>query len=204
MTQLQVSPSVNEWLQQEPEFVAQWLREVENGGIEIQEDFNWHGLAQGSASLAQKFALERERQRSLQWAGVAIALYEQLIPKTPVLHRNSLDCDSFAQSAMNLRVNMMRAWGACPEHLVLDPKIVTDWFFQQFSQSAEEIKREAEPWQRPGIFQDRQYIANHLETLKHLRRLKNYLNVIEPLLGLNNWQPPEELEAWLSLKPLLP
>lgn len=204
MTQLQVSPSVNEWLQHEPEFVEQWLQEIENGGIDLQDEFNWHGLAQGAVSLAQKFAVEDNRQRSLQWAGVAIALYERLIHKMPVPQHNSLDNNSFVQSAMNLRVRMMRTWGTCPKHLVLDPSIVIDWFSRQISQSAEEIKREAEPWQRPGIFQDRQYIANHLETLKHLRCLKNRLNVIEPLLGLNNWQPPEELKTWVSLKPLLP
>lgn len=204
MTQLQVSPSVNEWLQREPEFVEHWLQEIESGRIEFKEKFNWLGLAQGAASLAQRFAVEENRQRSLQWAGVAIAIYDWLIQKMPVPHDNFLDYDSLAQSAMNLRVSMIRTWGACPDHWVLDPKIVIDWFFQQFSQSVEEIKREAEPWQKPGIFQDGQYIANHLETLKHLRRLKNYLNVMEPLLGLNNWQPPEELEAWVSLKPLLP
>lgn len=199
MVQSQVKLSADERLQQEPQFLLDWLHDIEQGKAQTPADFNWLGLAQGAAFCANQQWELGNRPLSLQWAEVAIALYNHLNQITP-----PAETDPNTESAMQLRATLIRTWGVDPKQDILDPDVIAHWFLSHLDGSLSDIKQAAQPWQDPAIFQNRDYVIQHLDSLKRLRRLKTRLNILQHLLGVEGWEPSPELRQWLELSAILP
>lgn len=188
--------SVGRLADAEPEQVSAWLESVRGGRREAPENFNWHGLAQTAASLAQE-ADAPEAQ--LGWARVAVAVYDWLAGQPGVAP------DSFTASAMNLRADMISRLGDEPGHPVLDMSLVTGWFWDRLPMPFEEAERAAAAWrEKLDSGKVSEMTEPEVEKVRSLRQIKNRLGVIRQLVAARRLPPDPELGAWLALRERLP
>ncbi len=180
-----MTTSVNELLKQEPGEILEWLKSVQSGNNLVTNDYNWWlGIAEVANSKARK---ETVSEKKLQWAEVAIQVYDYLEDRA-YPNSNSTDC-----SAKMLSVAMINQLGVVAGHPVLDPQATQEWFFKRLTGSLEEVTKMASNWQTRPI-----------EEILQLRNLKNRLNVIEALRSAGYLQQDAELTKWLEIKSKLP
>jgi len=177
--------SIDAFLEQDPTSVYHWIRQVQTGRTSAPEDFNWLGLAEAVTTQAS-FKQDLEGQQDLMWALAALAAYRILMGPT------SQD-DSLEVSIMHLRAFFIRRYRSLPRSMLLDIDQIVDWFWARLPCSLDEAQQK----------------VNELQTLPaddllELRRIKNRLAVLVPLVDDQKLQPDEELQRWLELREDLP
>ena len=181
MTQTQAQEFQKSLLQQSPTYIEEWLKYVWAGEQVIPEPFNWLGLAEAAGTKANLY-------RSVEWAKVAILVYEWLAHATPTPLINS-----YIESAMRLRASMIDEKGAIPDDFVLGIDQIIRWFYESLPFSYEVAEQKAAVWKTLDI-----------QEIKALRGIKNRLGVISALVKSGRLQSDRELDAWLSLRNKLP
>ncbi|KAM3097425.1 hypothetical protein ACKFKF_20220 [Phormidesmis sp. 146-12] len=139
--------------------------------------------------------VEGDRMTALKWAEVAVSVYEKLAQTTGVP-----DNESFLNSAMVLRLGMIRQLGSVVGHPILDIQTVVNWALNNLSYL--EVRKQAERWSEHQ--NERGYLLNHLNEIRQLRRIKTRLNTLAFLYEGHIVQPTPELCAWLELRRSLP
>lgn len=176
---------LNKLLQQDASQVLTWVKYILTGKLPTPENFNWLGLAEAAAFRA---SYEKRKEDSLQWAEVAISIYEYLMKDADLTGRNS-----FVYSLMNLRANMIMRYGAVSQDRVLDVKQVIDLFFCDINISYTEAATKAAVWKNLSI-----------ENIRELRRIKNRLSALKSLSDAGKLPLNQELKSWLDLREKLP
>ncbi len=182
------SPTVEELFREDAAQVEAWLEGVRLGEIRLPEGFNWHGFAEG-ATFRSRRSLESPSPDQ-RWGRIAISVYDRLAADS---EPDPGIADSFSRSWMLLRVSMIRAFGPHEGDPVLDPAVITGWFFRGVSMSFEDASEKTKNWQSCGI-----------EVIRALRGIKNKLNIILAFSNLDICVMDPELQTWLSLLPDLP
>lgn len=176
---------LNKLLQQDASQVLTWLKDIWTGKQPTPENFNWLGLAKSAALHA---SYEKRKEDSLQWAEVAISIYEYLMKDADLAGRNS-----FVYSLMNLRAHMIIRYGAVSQDRVLDLKQVIELFFYDINMSYIEAATKAVVWKSLSI-----------ESIRELRRIKNRLSALKSLSDAGKLSLNQELKSWLDLRDKLP
>jgi len=178
-------PSVDTLLEQDPNSVYHWIRQIQTGRRSAPEDFHWLGLVEAATSQAT-FRHNLIDQQDLMWALVALAAYQILIDHTG-------QHDSWELSMMHLRALLIRRYRSLPRNVLLDIDQIVNWFWARL----------------PISFDEAQQKVNQLKTLPaddllDLRRIKNRLAVLIPLVDDHKLQPDTQLQRWLGLREHLP
>lgn len=178
-------PSIDTLLEQDPTSVYHWIRQVQTGRRSAPEDFHWLGLAEAATTQAS-FEHDREGQQDLMWALVALAAYQILMG--PTSQNVSLEL-----SMMHLRAFFIRRYRSLPGNVLLDIDQIVNWFWARL----------------PCSFVEAQQKVHELQTLPaydllELRRIKNRLAVLVPLVDDHKLQPDAQLQQWLELREDLP
>ncbi|MCP3104935.1 hypothetical protein LZ198_39325 [Myxococcus sp. K15C18031901] len=145
------------------------------------EDFNWDALAYVAASNARE-------QRSLDWAILALGIYDALA-------KQSDDAYSFMLSAMHLRTWMIRELGARTGDPVLDPEIIYAWFRSLATIPIDEAKR---------VISTPDWRTLPTDVLLQLRYTKTALGMLSTLSQAGVALNHPELEDWFPLREHLP
>ncbi|MFB2893186.1 hypothetical protein ACE1CI_09765 [Aerosakkonemataceae cyanobacterium BLCC-F50] len=187
MTQSKSAIQLNQILQEDADWVLDWLKTIELEPSSAPEGFNWLGLAEA----ASFDALDDDRHHpntSLKWAEVAIEVYDRLAKSANVDTR-----DSLLNSSMMLRAAMIVKFGAIPDHPVLDLNSILHWFKDSLKMSYSEATTKAANWKKC-----------HIEEIRELRKIKNRLQPILVLAESGKVVLLPEINLWLSLQKKLP
>jgi hypothetical protein len=168
--------------------VEAWLAGVRSGEIRPPERFNWHGFAEGAAFLSRR-SLESPSPDQ-RWGQIAISIYDRLATESEAIPGIA---DSFSRSSTLLRVGMIRAFGPLEGDPVLDPAVISGWFFRGVSMGFEEASEKAKNWK-----------SCRIEDIRALKDIKHKLNIIINLSNIDHCVMATELQAWLTLVPDLP
>lgn len=177
--------------------VQAWLKTIWTGKEHISDNFNWLGLAQVASSKASE-------NLNLEWAKVAIYVYDFLAANQP----NASGKESFMSSAMTLRAYMISKLGATPGDEVLDIEYLVNWFFDDLKISDKDALIKASAWKQILAAKNKQDIQNkldaELEEFRILRRIKSRLTLFKLLSESNKFIPDKEIADWLSIQDKLP
>jgi hypothetical protein len=207
MTEIDGCLSLDRLLSDDPKHLYSWISTVINGEQAERPGINWLGLAEGAAA-------NTHIEGNLDWAHVAVYLYEHLANEAAPASK-----ESFILSAMRLRAFLISKYGAVPNDPILDLERITRWFFDslQISQgeaadladvtwkalSTEDVRR----WNEThSLIVENQGRVRQLDShvVVELRRMKNRLSVIEGLVESGQLKPNTDLAFWLSLREKLP
>lgn len=181
-------PSLDTLLQQSPAQLYQWVQAIREGLEQVPQDFNWLGLAEAAALRARFGDDQTSSQPDLEWAKVAILIYNQIISEATPVYRASLE-----RSVMSLKAYLIDKLGIVPDDPILDVNQIVQWFFEKLHISLKEAEEKAALWQS---------LAK--EEILELRQIKNRLAIIKTLAESNLLPPNQELSAWLALREKLP
>lgn len=179
---------LNHVIQQEGAQAYAWLQSVWEGRQKVPEDFNWLGLAKGAAFNATSQCVLTSSPPDLDWAKVAVEVYEYLIGKADPSRRNSLE-----YSLMHLRAFCIVRLGVVAHDPLLDVDQLVQWFFRDLKLGPEQAAQKAASWRDLPI-----------DEIRALRQIKNKLSAMKGLYENNMLPPNQELPLWLSLREKLP
>jgi len=167
-----------------PAAVKRWLADVEPGQQPSSQRIDWLGLAELAASKARA-------QLDLEWADIALAIYEPLARKMDRQSRK----ESLMYSAMNLRAFLITRLGATEGQPILDPQAIVNWFFDNLATSFDQASTDAAHWRTLDI-----------QRVRELRWIKNRLAPIKLLMdsGTCPRDSCPELNRWLRIRSQLP
>ena len=187
---MQQSSEVMNWvLKQDPSTVREWLHRVWEGQQEIPHDFDWQNLTATIDIVAKSGNGPHYYSRpDLEWAKIAILLYQHLIDKADTFTRISLE-----DKMMELKAQCICHLGTVTGDPILGSDQYTSWFFLKLHLSIEEAEER----------------SSHVETLEYeelwrLANIKNRLSVIKTLSDRGIVKPDEKLGKWLSIQEKLP
>ncbi|MBW4577689.1 MAG: hypothetical protein KME08_20850 [Aphanothece sp. CMT-3BRIN-NPC111] len=202
MSEDEATKLLNYLLQQDATQVQAWLKSIWTGQQQIPEEFNWQGLAYIAADKARGDSTSTSDSPSLEWAKVAISVYDLLAKK----YSESSGFDSFIRSSMMLRAYLILKLGATPGDLVLDPNLIVNWFFDNLKISFKEAWTIASDWRTLSRDKFKELMQNkqQIEKLRELREIKNRLGAIKLLSQSKQFTLDEEISNWLSLQEKLP
>lgn len=178
-----------------------WLSQVmESPGWFARRSFNWRLLAQAASSEAQATV----DQDQAQWAQLALNIYENVLP----LIEPPNSTESVLRSAMMLRAFLISEHGAKAGDSLLDPSIVTGWFWSKLTMSCAEAEQQAKELRSRllnGTFGTDSEEQIFVAALGQLRAIKNRLSVLREMFANNaGLQPSEEETRWLRIWDMLP
>jgi hypothetical protein len=198
MSELEAVKLLKSLLQQNPEQVQSWLKNIWAEQKPVPEKFNWLSLAELSASKAREMAFNENEysSSSIDWADVSTSVYEFLAHKHPEFSPGYLSC------SMNLRAEMIVKFGAVSNNSVLDAQIIINWFFDNLEISYEDALIKTKNWRDTLASNDVAKIKNKFETdmedMKKISFIKNRLNTIKVLSQSKDFHLSEELNNWIS------
>jgi hypothetical protein len=184
---------VNWLLEQDPELVLRWLFEMREGSRQRPKGFNWVGLAEISADLANEKA-------DLNWARVAVLVNSFLISEIRMYGRvytsarivppeqRELASSTLELRVLSLRVRFLLSHDSVPNDPVLDPKMLVQAFFQDLTLSPEEVLQQYAPGAK----------ALSREQIWKLDRIRRNLAYLRPLAEQSLL--PQELVPWYSIR----
>jgi hypothetical protein len=177
-----------ELIEQGPEHLLDWIAIAQSNQDRAPHAMNWWlGLAEAAALNATTDDDAPSNQDVLRWAHAAIEVYNYLSETVAPEGRNGFEC-----SAMFLRASMMERYGVIPDHPILDPYVVKNWFYDRLPLPREAVVKNAKHWQDLPI-----------EQIRQLRHLKNRLSVIEFFVEKGYLQDTE-LREWVQIRGVLP
>lgn len=207
MSQIETTDLLNDLLQQDATQVQAWLNSVWAGQQQVPEGFHWHGLAEGAAFRARGESNLTFHLPNIEWAKVSTSVYDFLAEN----QHNPNSRDSFKLSSMMLRAFMIKKNGVVAGDPILDADQIINWFLTKLDVSYDEALIKATAWREffQRGFKDSSGNKKELHDIEvkeilKLRLIKNRLAVIEALAESDQFQPNEELSAWLSLRDKLP
>ncbi len=160
---------------------SEWLRSVDGGEASIPSDFNWLGLAEGSAGLATS-------TDDVEWGRVAVNIYERLAAGAePRLS------DRLLHSAMLVRAHFIALLGDRSDDPLLDADRIVRWFLDGLQLPPDEARRRADIW--PTL---------SAPEILSLRDIKIRLSPLVMLAEAGLLREHPELDRWLQLRPALP
>jgi hypothetical protein len=168
----------NELLGLPPEQVAKYAHE-KSDDINTESQFNWHLVAEISASNAIRLAT-KDRVAALSWAVASVIIYDRLDATA-----GPQELQFFGLSAAEVRSNTILSLGPEPGHLVLDPKNVEDWFFRQASMTLDQAKELA-----------RQWVDLSPDDAFRLLHLRNCFGAVKPLQAEGLFNRDKDLSDW--------
>lgn len=180
-------------LQQEPSWINGWLKQTFARPQEVPVNFNWLSLAEIAtlrASAVYASLQKKDTLPDLEWAKVALAVYEFLI------RGNEGDRIALEYSMMNLRAHLLAYLGNVPGDQLLDSDSIIQWFFHNLKMSSDEAKQKALHWR-----------SLSREEMLELRQIKNRLSILQSLVEhdlVNSRDEGERVQKWISLGDLLP
>ncbi|MBA2679868.1 MAG: hypothetical protein H0U76_15910 [Ktedonobacteraceae bacterium] len=179
-----------DWLlDQDATLVHAWLHRVWEGLQDIPKDFKWEHLAAAADVLARSGrGPNYYSQPDLEWAKVAIALYQYLIDISDLTEHPTLE-----ERMMYLRAYFIMNFGVIRGDPILDVNQIVKWFFQNLYLSSIEAEK------RLVSFKELEYT----EIVK-LRYIKNRLTILQFLSSRDLLPPNQELDRWLALREKLP
>ncbi|AUX20552.1 uncharacterized protein SOCEGT47_010240 [Sorangium cellulosum] len=191
-------PTISQILGRGPEAIATWIELILEGREPRPDGVDWPVLAQ----LAASDAISRGPSRDgLEWAKVAIAIYENM----ERLFDRAAD-DSDERRVMNLRSFFIKTLGPRRGDPLLDPDLLIAWFRRTVHTSPEDAAARAERcrdmMQRAPA--DAARDESWLSEMRELRRIKNVLSVLEPMTSRSDVQLDEDILEWLRARPRLP
>ncbi len=186
---------LNHLITSEVAYVSQWVRDTLSGIQKAPQGFNWLGLAQAASSEAS----ESSEPSSLEWAFIALLVYDHLSNDKTLSSR-----DSFILSAMMLRALMITRFGEKTDDWVLDTKIILNWFFASLEFQPYEVETQIAKWHLYKGNKEDLMEQLVLENLIKLRGIKNRIGVIKLLSNNRCLKADKELEYWLSISQDLP
>ena len=178
---------LHELTQQDPVQVNAWLETIWTVSSDVSA-FNWLGLLKIAIVNATAGAQRQQRQTSLGWATVAQTL-QRLLSAGSTRRPQSLIND-----VMVMRVTLILAFGAVPQHPILAASGVLDWFFREADTDYETAACEAQLWTH----------KHDLDVMRKLHTIKNRLLIMAPLLIAEPLLITAVLADWLALLPYLP
>ncbi len=140
------------------------LLSVSASDANIREQFNWwFGLAKSARSK-----VFQEEQPNLEWADLAIHVYEMMDWFSPN------GCESCLSRAMMLRANLIRRLGTKLDDKILDSQIIINWFFENLPMTREEAENKIK-------LRLKELYDRYFKDMAAMRKIKNRLNVIKVL-----------------------
>lgn len=185
----QVISSINQLIQRDATFVKNWLQGALDDELESSQNFNWLGLAEVAGANACNASSD-----NLLWAEIAVFVYEKL-----ATGKKASEAHYFLDSAMRLRALMICRFDSVSGHPVLDVHALVHWFISNLNISYEEAEEKSS-----FLKIHTANMANQIDDLRQLRRIKNRLAVLSMLVECQKLQPDKNLSAWLSLRSMLP
>src|SRR5579875_1936127 len=127
---------LNHLLIQQPEEVYKWLQKAISGLLQVPEDFNWLGLAEGVVSTAEATADNGPDSlaQALQWAKIGVTTYEYMLNR----HSGRYSRSSLENSLMWLRAFFIIRLGPVEHDSLLGAEQIIQWFFQDLPYSRQE------------------------------------------------------------------
>lgn len=191
MIQLESTINLNHLLQQSPENVISWLKNIRSGKEAEPQEFNWLGLAEAATFNAHQNADNQQIIPALEWAEVALIVDDLLSQK--MAENQGKNNDALTISSMMLRAVMISKFGVNLSHPVLNINLIKEWFREANKNlSAQEISKITN-WRDLEIGK-----------IRELRQLKNRLKVIDILAKSDQLTGETDLKDWLSLGRKLP
>ncbi|WP_170161141.1 hypothetical protein [Methylocaldum marinum] len=178
---------MNHVIELAPSELNDWLDAILNNRSYAPKNFNWLGLAE----ILARRALET---RSLQWAHLAIRVYEYRARSADKDERDSLLC-----SEMRVRVHFIKQFGLSKEDGLLDINTVVSWFMENTDCSLEWAKNVSDNW-----LDKLQKGEITIETINALRKIKNRINIVKSLDSLGFLDGYPEVRQWIALSSQLP
>lgn len=206
MSDREATKLLNSLLKKKPVQVQVWLKSIWTKEQQVSEEFNWLGLAEVAASLARENLAFKDNLFALEWAKIATSVYEFLAES----NSNTFAKNSFTQSSMLLRSNMIFKLGNLLDDPVLDAEEIVNWFFKELKFSYKEaiqkssLWRELSPEKYEELAKNEKQLELALEEIRDLREIKNRLAVIRVLTQNELFKPNEEIKAWNALWEKLP
>lgn len=189
-------------LEQDPSLVLRWLYEVWEGTRQAPEGFNWEGLAEISAGLANHKDGRLSSPPDLGWARVAVLVNTFLIYEAKALGRvyysarvvpseeREIVCFTPEERVMRLRVAFLLRVGNVPGDPVLDINLLVQSFFEGLTLSPEEALKQCAAGRK----------ALSREQIWKLKRIQRNLELLRPLAEQNLLPANQELLAWYSIR----
>lgn len=185
-----------------PQNLLEWLDE----GLLSTDAFDLNfllGLAQGASANAVSRLTEDSREQEDLWAKAAVKIYRYLANASPE-HK-----DSFLDSEMMVRVQMINKYLPEDNDPIRDPKDIYDYFFRGLPFSFDETKELSDRWQVALKEHSNPFESLNKADILELRKIKNRLKVVEQLEGpmfpfRDNWMLWYPISRWLELKAVLP
>jgi len=185
---MEALPDQKTLLERSPEKLQAWVervwREDPKGS---RKNYNWWlGLAYSIGVKARiDLALDDPNPPNLEWAAIAIAIYEHL------------GDESAMQGSMRRRLNLILRLGHRPDHVLLDANNIVRWFYDILEMTREEAIAKVSIGIR-NLWSDSPY------DLRELRYMKGRLGVIRQLVKRDIIQPDDDLQQWLDIQKQLP
>jgi hypothetical protein len=171
-----------------PGEVQDWLRRYRAGSAVLPTGTRMRNLAQLAGFRAQRMPTNPGDRADLEWARVAIDLYEEASRQSDERTRIDLEV-----SAMTMRALMIERHGIVEGDYIQDPQQITRWFFERLPMTLEEATRRAAHWRLLPIAE-----------IRELRVIKNRLRPLETLRRDRLLAVSMDLDAWLARRHLLP
>lgn len=189
--------TANDVLNLPAEEAKQWINEVWSGKRKVDNNFNWHGMAEVAGDYGTSEKKYVNGKPNLKWTEISVSIYEKL-----AMSGNSKDYRSFMPSAMQHRAWAITRHGERKGDYILDPDIIVRWFFNDLKLSYEEaLKKSLEFRSLKSVDEIKNF---DIELLRELKNIKIHLSPIKWLVENSNYKPSEELAKWLEIRTKLP
>lgn len=174
----------NNLLKQEPELLQQWLDRVWTGDRPAPTSLLWWaGLGFGAGQNAIQSADEGKKDQALAWARAAVLIYQFVADKGPSTGRIARE-----ESAMSLRIFLIKKYGSLTGDSILDSSAVRQWFFDRLPMSLKEVKsRSTDSAEMPAGLRNRLLSTTYR------------VSIIKSAMDAGYFTDDKELGEWVKL-----
>lgn len=185
---------LNDLLNDSPNQLKLWLKEVDNGKENPPTDFNWHGLAFCSATNARNYK-EKDKKLSLEWAEISVKIYMELAKTS-----DSSASHAFEMSAMWLQSFLINHFGNVSGHSILDGSHIFNWFFAKAELSLKAMLEEMKTWKEMSHEEKIKTVKENPSKILAVTYIKNRLSIIDFLNKGGKVTVNNELKNWLEAR----
>lgn len=183
-------PNLSQFTTQTPQHIAQHIQALRQLALPLDSNW-WTGLAFVAADNVHRLLKQGQTAESLQWARIAIDIYEFLD------REQQAGCDSCLRSAMALRVALINQLGPLPGDALRDLAQLSAWVLRSTPFSYADVADKL-ALSVPELAQ------HHVGLLLALRKLKARLNIVQNLQPHYVVQLDARVQHWLTQHAALP